>query len=207
MDTDPSKCATEPNSNLVGFNIATAPSAKNIDACCQACQTNIKCSYWTLVNQTCLLKSSDAGRVKQAGAVSGGNAPPPPPSGTSTQISAWATIASEGEEVAVFLSFWSNTTTEAKRTVAVASIVGREQLASGASGTSGIVTEYRIDATHANAYPVWQALGSPPKPSAAVLKQMMAASMVVPKVVEMETDGSVVVEMLPNSAVVLVYSS
>ena len=50
-------------------------------------------------------------------------------------------------------------------------------------------------------------MGSPPKPSAAVLKQMMAASMVVPKVVEMETDGSVVVEMLPNSAVVLVYSS
>ena len=105
--------------------------------------------------------------------------------------------------MAVFLSFWSNTTEEASRTVKVASIVGRK---GGQSGTGGTVTEYRIDATHANAYPVWQALGSPPVPSEEVLKKMMAASEVVPKVLAVEKDGSVVVDILPNSAVVLVYS-
>ena len=37
-----------------------------------------------------------------------------------------------------------------------------------------LVTEYRIDDKHSNAYTIWKAMGSPQKPSAAQLAELKA---------------------------------
>jgi len=196
-----SSCVTESNTNFAGFDVVTATSARTVDECCEACKNENKCSYWTFLNDTkCMLKSSDAGRTSDENSTSGSDASPPsPPIPDAPCISAFATHSSETDQIALFLSFWSNTSDVSNRSVEVLRPQSYEH-----------VTEYRIDASHANAYPVWQSMGSPPKPNKQQLDAMMQASLVVPKPLAFGGNSSsssvVVVEMPPNSAIVLVFS-
>ena len=127
---------------------------------------------------------------------------PPAPGLRGTRISAMATTMpqaaaeAEGLVMSIFLSYWSDTGRETDRRVCVNVPSGF-----GTGGATG-ATEYRIDSDHANAYPVWQNMGAPPKPSPAQIQKLIEASKVVPTNVSI-VDGSVCLTMPPNSAIVL----
>ena len=195
-----SQCTFENKTNMAGFDVGTASGAKSAADCCAAClKASASCSFWTWANATCYLKSSDAGRPTDGTATSGSKEAPPAPGWHGTRISAMATTrpraAAEAESLvmSIFLSYWSDTGRETDRRVCV-------NVPSGFG--RGDVTEYRIDSNHANAYPVWQKMGSPPKPSSGQIQTLVEASKVVPANVSI-VDGSVCLTMPPNSAIVL----
>ena len=191
------QCTVETNTNMAGFTIRVEGSAKSVDECCAACKEFQRCAFWVWANATCSLKSSDAGRTEDRGATSGSSKAPPSPGSHGTRISAIATASrSRGSHgISVFLSYWSDTGNETDRDACVSFTGDRHD--------GGTVTEYRIDKDHANAYPVWQKMGSPPRPTDAQVKALVEASKVVPVQRKPNPDGSVCVTMPANSAIVL----
>ena len=213
-DIEPQHCTERKNTNMVGFDIETIIVNTRSD-CCSVCQNNSHCNFWSFgvgSNTTCMLKSSDAGRKYQKGVFSGSSIAPPPVESNGTRISALATersgINAGGMDgVAVFLSYWSNTGLESNRSVSVSF----EGMSSSSSLSGGLLsktaTEYRIDMNHANAIVEWREMGAPSKPTTQQIEQLISASKVIPTPIELNEDGSVLVNMDPNSAVVLVYES
>lgn len=199
-----SQCTVENKTNMAGFDVGTAPGAKSAADCCAAClKASASCSFWTWANATCYLKSSDAGRTTDSAATSGSSEAPPAPGLRGTRISAMATTMPQaaaeagGLVMSIFLSYWSDTGRETDRRVCVNVPPGF-----GTDGGATGATEYRIDSDHANAYPVWQNMGAPPKPSPAQIQKLIEASKVVPTNVSI-VNGSVCLTMPPNSAIVL----
>jgi hypothetical protein len=195
-----SQCTVENKTNMVGFDIGTASGATSAAECCAACvEASKSCLFWTWANATCYLKSSDAGRTVDRSATSGSSKAPPAPGSRGTRVSAMATTSqAEKDEsllMSVFLSYWSDTGQETDRRVCV-------NVPSGFGGGDNTATEYRIDSNHANAYPVWKKMGSPPKPTAAQIETLIQASKVVPVQAQV-VDGSVCLTMPANSAIVL----
>jgi beta-xylosidase len=64
-------------------------------------------------------------------------------------------------------------------------------------------TEYRIDEGNANPLLAWKQMGSPNPPSTDQLAELIAASEVTPRTLRV-SEGTVVVEMSVNSAVLVV---
>ena len=212
-------CTIEQDTSMEGFTIGVPLQEKNIVECCNACQLNTRCSFWTLNHTTCSLKSSDAGRTFISNMTSGSSHPPPTPNinGT-TRITVLAT-SSSSNEIAIFLSFWSITNSEATRSVAVSfdgmlELDDLESSSSAASSAASIfpfsqsafprtATEYRIDANNTNSKVVWEKMGSPKIPSPEQLQTLIVSSKVMPRTVEADSNGIFHVKMAPNSAVVL----
>ena len=213
LDYEQLNCSVEPNTDMSGFDIGRAKSSKTIGECCDACRSNISCSFWTFFNSnsSCYLKSSDAGRRRTTGSISGSSTPPPKPSGKGTRISALVTSKALGNSTArlqlrgisVFLSYWSvNRTQDIDRRVRINFI--RDNINIPYWNRQSI-TGYRIDELHSNAYPEWQKMGSPGKPSAEQVRHLIKASELEKSPVPVSADGSVVVTMSPNSAMLLLF--
>jgi len=120
-------------------------------------------------------------------------------------VSAFATVASAGAPPAVFLSFWLNggpADYQRNRTATV-TVAGRGRVAGGGAWSA---MEYRIDAAHANPLRAWKTMGAPVNPSAAQLAQLVAASEVTGQATQLTAEGAAVVQLPPNSAVVLVFA-
>jgi len=75
-----------------------------------------------------------------------------------------------------------------------------------AGGGAWSAMEYRIDAAHANPLRAWKTMGAPVNPSAAQLAQLVAASEVTGQATQLTAEGAAVVQLPPNSAVVLVFA-
>ena len=76
------------------------------------------------------------------------------------------------------------------------------------SGTAKL-TQYRIDATHSNAYTAWQKMGSPASPSAAQIQELEAASQLArlaggPATIDVKDGTASLAMTLPRQAVALV---
>jgi xylan 1,4-beta-xylosidase len=200
-----STCTERENTNMYGFNVDSL-SVQNISGCCNACQQNEHCNFWSWfhLNTTCMLKSSDAGRTFEKGITSGSSIAPPPVESNGTRISAFATNRiKDGDSldgVAVFLSYWSNTGLESNRSVSV-SFKGMAT----SFLSSKTATEYRIDINHANAIRSWRDMGSPQKPTTNQIEKLISASKVIPATIKLNDDFSTTVTMNPNSAVVIIY--
>ncbi|CAB9527953.1 Beta-xylosidase [Seminavis robusta] len=200
-------CFTESNIHFARYDLGTVAEAKTVEACCDACRKNSECFVFSFfTNETkCLLKASDHGRKPYIdNVVSGWKSTLPRPA---PAISVMATSKSK-EQTAIFLGYWDANDIEsigANRTVKVMLKPSLQtQTGYHPPVASYSATEYRIDKTHANAIQVYQAMGSPPKPSPKQLEELMKASQVVPEPMEFADDGSLLVVLPPNSAVTVV---
>ena len=179
----PLPCYVENATDLSDFDILpdsqhlSAPSAA---ACCARCRaynaTSTKCTFWTWesAEARCYLKTSDAGRRRDAKFTSGSIVPPPPPPPPSQLISAFATEGKarafagghDGESgassIAVFLGFWENggaVSNLDNRSVTVVIQAAARSIAD--LNAAPTVVAHIIDATRANPLAAWEAMGSP----------------------------------------------
>ena len=125
-------------------------------------------------------------------------------------VSAFATAPSPGAPPTVFLSFWQNggpPSYSLNRTVTVDVQRPQQHQRAGPSGGLWSATEYRIDADCANPLAAWQAMGSPAHPSAEQVAQLATAGEAGKRAVQVTDEGTVTIQMSPNSAVVLVFAN
>lgn len=122
-------------------------------------------------------------------------------SSDSTLVSAFATQNhSNTDLVSVFLSFWENggpRSYQQPRTVTV-------HVKGANPGATAV--QYRVDNDHANPRAAWKTMGSPAKPSASQIKDLIEASEAVGTATKV-ANGSCTVVLPPNSAVVLVFTN
>lgn len=122
--------------------------------------------------------------------------------GNASLISAFATQNTTTGPPSVFLSFWENGGPDFYRDNRSVTV----KLGGGNGGAPlfSVATEYRIDESHANPLAQWIAMGSPDKLTQAQVKQLVSASVVQPTTLDV-INGAVTVEMVPNSAVCIVF--
>ena len=88
-------------------------------------------------------------------------------------------------------------------------VVGGGCASASAAGGLGLgswsATEYRIDGDHANPLAAWHAMGSPAQPSPEQLALLATAAEAGRRTVPVTAEGTLSVQMPPNSAVVLVF--
>ena len=221
-------CTIEDGTEFSGFDIGTAPTAKTLDECCNACRSNNLCSFWTFfhTNSSCYLKTSDAGRTHTTKDVTSGSSTlPPKPSGKGTRIAALVTSNdsmnnnnnvllkdqfSSKSGISVFLSFWSINGTESDRSVNVMFVNDTTNMDNNYNDICKkyltTATMYRIDENNCNPFAKWKSMGSPGKPTIAQVEELIKASeLKATKVSVNPTTCSLIVNMPPNSAVVLVF--
>ena len=73
------------------------------------------------------------------------------------------------------------------------------------SNVSALLYWYRIDGDHANPLAAWHAMGSPAQPSLEQLALLATAAEAGRRTVPVTAEGTLSVQMPPNSAVVLVF--
>lgn len=127
------------------------------------------------------------------------------PKASTDLVSAFATVPRDGAPPAVFLSFWQNGGPASYSLNRTATVSVKRPSQRTSTGTWS-VTEYRIDEDNGNPLGAWKAMGAPAQPSAEQLTQLMTAAEAGNRTAKVTPEGTVSVELPPNSAVVLVFA-